>query len=115
MLSDLLDQTAELFQPVKVTDSFRSQTYQWPATPTLTFKCRLQLMSKTNDAPRIGTPRQWQMYATAVGAAASTVNDRIRIAGQMYDIVSVYPVHTPRGLDHVEIVLVAYAGEVPNE
>lgn len=115
MLINLLDQTAELFQPVRIQDSYRSQTYQWPSTPALTFPCRLQLKDTDTNAPIKGTPRQWQMYTPASGAVC-TVNDRIRISGQMYDIVSVYPVHTPRGLDHMEIVLVNYADEgVPVE
>lgn len=115
MLINLLDQTAELFQPVRVEDSYRSQTYQWPAIPILTFPCRLQLHDKRIDAPARGTPRRWQLYAP-VSASVCTVNDRIRIDGRMYDIVSVYPVHTPRGLDHIEIVLINYADEgVPVE
>jgi hypothetical protein len=114
MLSDLLDQTMELWQPVKVVDRYGSQKYSWPGSLAVTTRCRLQLMSTTADSPIAGTPRQWQVYVGRE-AAAATVNDRVRIDSDWFEIVSVYPVHTPAGLHHMQLVVVAYAGEVPNE
>ena|ERR1700755_2399287 len=114
MLPALLDQTLELWQPVRVTDRYNSQKYTWPGALAVTTRCRMQLMSRTNDDPPRGTPRQWQVYAGAALAVA-TVNDRILVDGNWFEIVSVYPVHTPRGLHHMEIVVVAYSGELPNE
>lgn len=114
MLPSLLDQTLELWQPVKTADRYHSQVYTWPGALALSTRCRLQLMSKTNDNPLKGTPRQWQVYASRALAVA-TVNDRVRIAGDWFEVVSVYPVHTPRGIHHVEMVVVAYSGELPNE
>lgn len=113
MLANLLDQTLELYQPTKTLDRYRAQIYVWPSTPTATYRCRLQLMSKTNDSPEKGTPRQWQVYLPGE-AVAATVNDRVRISGNWYEVVSVYPVHTPAGLHHIEMVVVAFSGEVPS-
>lgn len=111
MLSQLLDQTLLLYQPVRTVDSYRSQVYSWSVSPVLTAPCRLQLMDSTVDAPRDGTPREWQVYAgPELGVA--TIHDRVSIGGLLFDVVSVYPVHTPRGLHHIEMVVVAYQGEV---
>lgn len=114
MLEMLLDQTLDLFQPVRTVDRYQSQVYIWPVNPAASYRCRLQLMSKTTDDPEKGTPRQWQVYLPA-SAALATVNDRVRIDGLWYEVVSVYPVHTPRGLHHIEMVIVAYSGTVPND
>lgn len=111
MLSQLLDQTLNLYQPVRTTDGYRSQVYTWPSTPTLSTVCRLQLISQTVDAPRDGTPRQWQVYA-GPELSVATVHDRVSVDGSLFDVVSVYPVHTPLGIHHIEMVVVAFQGEV---
>jgi hypothetical protein len=114
MLQNLLDQTLELWQPGRVVDRYGSLKYVWPGTLAVATRCRLQLMSTTTDSPTAGTPRQWQVYAGREVAVA-TVNDRVRIDSNWFEIVSVYPVHTPQGLHHTQLVVVAYAGELPNE
>jgi hypothetical protein len=113
-MDHLLNLTLELYQPVRVTDAYRSQKYVWPTTPTATFPCRLQRMSPTLDSPAKGTLRQWQVYLPADASVASD-DDRVTIDGRWFDVVSVYPVHTPRGLHHIEMVVKNYDGEVPNE
>lgn len=114
-LTQLLNQRAELFQPVKTRDRLRTQTYQWPQTPVAAFPARLQLLDTTVDAPREGTPRRWQLYLTA-DASITTINDRFRIDGRWFDVVTVYPVQSPRlpGTHHIQAVVVEFDGEVPH-
>lgn len=115
MLNLLLDQRAEIFQPVKTADSFKSQTYVWPELPTLTVPCRLQLVPKLNDSPVEGTPKHWRAYLPPE-ASILTVNDRVRIGTLWYNTTSVYPVHNPRlpGVYLIQAVFVAYDGDVPH-
>lgn len=113
-LRSLLSLPLELWQPVKTTDRYGSQKYIWPGNLAVSTRCRLQLLSTTTDAPAKGTPRQWQVYA-GPEVAVATVNDRVKINTDWFEIVSVYPVYTPASLHHMELVVVAYSGEVPNE
>lgn len=114
MLKRLLDQTLELWQPVRTVDRYGSQKYIWQGSMVLSSRCRLQLLSTTTDNPQKGTPLQWQVYA-GPELAVATVNDRVKIDANWFEVVTVYPVHTPRGLHHIQMVVVAYSGEVPNE
>lgn len=112
-LLSLLDMTADVFKPTRELDQFRSERYVWPVNPVATSPCRLQLNDTATNQPMDGTPREWRLF---LPPDVDVVRyDRVRIDGSYFDVVSVYPVHSPMlpGVHHLEAVIIAYDGEVP--
>jgi hypothetical protein len=111
-LTRMLGQTAEIFRPAKVEDGFGDRRDQWPTSPAQTVKCRLQLLTGTEVTDgRDLSVGQWRVYLPPT--AAITEHDRLRIDGKTFEIVTVYPVHSPTGLHHYRCDLTTFSGEVP--
>ena len=111
-LARLLGQTAAIFRPVKAPDGFGDRRDQWPTSPAQTVKCRLQQVSGTEVTEgRDLAVGQWRVYLPPT--AVISEKDRVRIDGKTFEVVTVYPVHSPAGLHHYRCELETFSGEVP--
>ncbi|RSM73455.1 hypothetical protein DMH04_41320 [Kibdelosporangium aridum] len=113
MLTRLLTQAAEIFRPTKTTDRHRNQQDQWPATPTATYPCRLQLVTGTEDSDgRDLSIGQWKLYLPA--DAVISDKDRVRVGTEVFEVTAVYPVESPRvgAAHHLQCTLTTYSGGV---
>lgn len=115
LVRNLLGQTGQLLKPTAATSGFgtKAGTKTWPETGP-EYPCRLQLAGGTENTDlknvAIG---QWKLFLPPEVPASE--KDRWRMSdGRTFEIVSVYPVHRPQGLHHLEVTLETFSGGVPS-
>lgn len=110
----LLGQKGQLLKATAAVSGFGTANGKktWPATGP-EHPCRLQLASGTENTDlRNVSIGQWKLFLLPDVPASE--KDRWRMDdGRMFEIVSVYPVHRPSGLHHLELTLETFSGEVP--
>lgn len=117
MIGDLFGQTAQVFRPQKNPDGFGDQRDRWSTTPDATYPCRLQeagkaLSGNSEDTVNRDVSSGRRKLFLAAGAVLSE-HDRVMVAGESYEVVTVYPVPSPRTASHhVEAILSTASGAV---
>lgn len=112
---NLLGQTGQLLKPVPATSGFgtKAGAKTWPETGPQ-YPCRLQLDGGTEstDLKNVAIERGKLFLPPEVSASEK---DRWKMSdGRVFEVVSVYPVHSPRGLHHLELRVETFSGGVPS-
>jgi len=113
VLSRLLKQTCRILTPTKTANGFGTATDNWANPGTQERPCRLQLVGGAeSDDNRDLSIGQWKLFLPP--AAVVSEHDRVEVEDKVLEVVSVYPVHSPRGLHHYEVALTTFSGGVPS-
>lgn len=111
----LLGQTATILRAAKKPSGFGGSALvdDWTTATSTTSLCRLQQSGGTERTDlRDLSVTTWKLFLPA--AADITEHDRVTVDGKTFEVVSVYPVHTPAGEHHKECVLETFSGGVPS-
>lgn len=114
MLQDLLTQTCWILRATTVTSGFgtKAASKTWPTEGTES-PCRLQLSGGTEDNDlRDVAIREGKVFLPP--DADVTVKDRLVVDGSTFEILTVYPAQSPRGLHHYELTVRTFSGGVPS-
>lgn len=109
----LLGQTGEILTPTKKANGFGTPVDDWTTPAIQALPCRLQHVSgaENNDGRDLSIG-QWKVFFPP--EAVIDEHRRVRVDGKTFEVVTVYPVHTPRGLHHFEVELTTFSGGVPS-
>jgi len=116
VITRLTGQTCQIFRPVTMQDGYGDPgSKAYPATPTATHPCRLQLQAGNEDRDGRDAARgSWLLFLP--GNAQLAEHDQVLIDGKRFDVISVYPVNRPgHGTHHLRAQLQSYAGTVPHD
>lgn len=109
----MLQQSCQILTPTKVANGFGTPKDSWATPGTQEHPCRLQLVGGSeNDDNRDLSLTQWKLFLPP--EAVASPHDRVAVEGMVLEVVSVYPVHAPRGLHHLEVILTTFSGGVPS-
>ena len=113
MLSRMLQQPCRILTPTKVANGFGTPKDSWATPGTQELLCRLQLAAGSENLDgRDLSLTQWKLFLPP--DAVISPHDRVAVDEKVLEVVSVYPVFTPRGLHHFEVMLATFSGGVPS-